>query len=46
MAIGPLEGDVDHAFETAREAFAAVGGTTLSLACQPTGNARFTSGRR
>jgi pyridoxal phosphate enzyme (YggS family) len=31
MAIGPLEGDVDHAFETAREAFAAVGGTTLSL---------------
>jgi len=31
MAIGPLEGDVDQAFETAREAFAAVGGTTLSL---------------
>ncbi|HEY5349886.1 MAG TPA: YggS family pyridoxal phosphate-dependent enzyme [Candidatus Lustribacter sp.] len=31
MAIGPLEGDVDHAFATAREAFAAVGGTTLSL---------------
>ena len=31
MAIGPLEGDVDHAFETAREAFAVVGGTTLSL---------------
>jgi pyridoxal phosphate enzyme (YggS family) len=31
MAIGPLEGDVDQAFETAREAFAAVGGTTFSL---------------
>jgi pyridoxal phosphate enzyme (YggS family) len=31
MAIGPLEGDVDQAFETAREAFAAVGGSTLSL---------------
>jgi pyridoxal phosphate enzyme (YggS family) len=31
MAIGPLEGDVDRAFATAREAFEAVGGTTLSL---------------
>jgi hypothetical protein len=31
MAIGPLEGDVDAAFALAREAFAAVGGTTLSL---------------
>jgi hypothetical protein len=31
MAIGPLEGDVDRAFATAAEAFAAVGGTTLSL---------------
>jgi hypothetical protein len=31
MAIGPLEGDVDEAFEAARDAFAAVGGTTLSL---------------
>jgi pyridoxal phosphate enzyme (YggS family) len=31
MAIGPLEGDVDRAFATARETFAAVGGSTLSL---------------
>jgi PLP dependent protein len=31
MAIGPLEGDVDSAFALAREAFATVGGTTLSL---------------
>ena len=31
MAIGPLEGSVDAAFELAREAFAAVGGSTLSL---------------
>ena len=31
MAIGPLEGDVDAAFATAREAFAAVGGTMFSL---------------
>jgi pyridoxal phosphate enzyme (YggS family) len=31
MAIGPLEGDVDAAFARARETFAAVGGTTLSL---------------
>jgi pyridoxal phosphate enzyme (YggS family) len=31
MAIGPLEGDVDGAFALAREAFTAVGGTTLSL---------------
>ena len=31
MAIGPLEGDVDSAFALARDAFAAVGGTTLSL---------------
>jgi pyridoxal phosphate enzyme (YggS family) len=31
MAIGPLDGDVDAAFETARTAFEAVGGTTLSL---------------
>ncbi len=31
MAIGPLEGDVDAAFATARTAFEAVGGTTLSL---------------
>lgn len=31
MAIGPLEGDVDRAFATAAEAFAAVGGSTLSL---------------
>ena len=31
MAIGPLEGDVDAAFETARETFERVGGTTLSL---------------
>jgi pyridoxal phosphate enzyme (YggS family) len=31
MAIGPLEGDVDAAFARAAEAFAAVGGATLSL---------------
>lgn len=31
MAIGPLEGDVDPAFERARLAFECVGGTTLSL---------------
>lgn len=31
MAIGPLEGDVDAAFETARATFERVGGTTLSL---------------
>lgn len=31
MAIGPLEGDVETAFATAREAFERVGGTTLSL---------------
>jgi pyridoxal phosphate enzyme (YggS family) len=31
MAIGPLEGSVDDAFATAHEAFAAVGGSTLSL---------------
>jgi pyridoxal phosphate enzyme (YggS family) len=31
MAIGPLEGDVEHAFATAHEAFQAVGGTTFSL---------------
>ncbi|HEY0614350.1 MAG TPA: YggS family pyridoxal phosphate-dependent enzyme [Candidatus Elarobacter sp.] len=31
MAIGPLEGDVDAAFATAREAFEGVGGSTLSL---------------
>jgi pyridoxal phosphate enzyme (YggS family) len=31
MAIGPLEGDVEGAFATARETFARVGGTTLSL---------------
>ena len=31
MAIGPLEGDVDRAFATAAEAFATVGGATLSL---------------
>lgn len=31
MAIGPLEGDVDSAFALAQEAFAEVGGTTLSL---------------
>ncbi|HEV8022896.1 MAG TPA: YggS family pyridoxal phosphate-dependent enzyme [Candidatus Lustribacter sp.] len=31
MAIGPLEGDVDAAFALARDAFAAVGGSTLSL---------------
>ncbi|HEV3089578.1 MAG TPA: YggS family pyridoxal phosphate-dependent enzyme [Candidatus Elarobacter sp.] len=31
MAIGPLEGDVDAAFETARETFERVGGSTLSL---------------
>jgi pyridoxal phosphate enzyme (YggS family) len=31
MAIGPLEGDVDAAFATAREAFERVGGSTLSL---------------
>jgi pyridoxal phosphate enzyme (YggS family) len=31
MAIGPLEGDIDGAFETARETFATVGGSTLSL---------------
>jgi pyridoxal phosphate enzyme (YggS family) len=31
MAIGPLDGDVDRAFATARDAFHAVGGTTLSL---------------
>jgi pyridoxal phosphate enzyme (YggS family) len=31
MAIGPLEGDIDAAFATAHEAFAAVGGSTLSL---------------
>jgi PLP dependent protein len=31
MAIGPLDGDVDAAFETARETFERVGGTTLSI---------------
>jgi PLP dependent protein len=31
MAIGPLEGDVDAAFESARATFERVGGTTLSL---------------
>jgi pyridoxal phosphate enzyme (YggS family) len=31
MAIGPLEGDVEGAFETARATFERVGGTTLSL---------------
>jgi uncharacterized pyridoxal phosphate-containing UPF0001 family protein len=31
MAIGPLEGDVDASFETARATFERVGGTTLSL---------------
>ena len=31
MAIGPLQGDVDAAFATARETFERVGGTTLSL---------------
>jgi pyridoxal phosphate enzyme (YggS family) len=31
MAIGPLEGDVEAAFATARETFAEVGGSTLSL---------------
>jgi pyridoxal phosphate enzyme (YggS family) len=31
MAIGPLEGSVDAAFAAARAAFAAVGGSTLSL---------------
>jgi hypothetical protein len=31
MAIGPLDGDVDAAFATARDAFARVGGSTLSL---------------
>ncbi|MEA2718341.1 MAG: dependent protein [Candidatus Eremiobacteraeota bacterium] len=31
MAIGPLQGDVDAAFATARAAFERVGGTTLSL---------------
>ena len=31
MAIGPLEGDVEGAFAAARDAFGAVGGTTLSL---------------
>jgi pyridoxal phosphate enzyme (YggS family) len=31
MAIGPLEGDVDRAFAAAHDAFAAVGGATLSL---------------
>ena len=31
MAIGPLDGDVDAAFATARDAFDRVGGSTLSL---------------
>jgi hypothetical protein len=31
MAIGPLEGDVDAAFETARRTFERVGGSTLSM---------------
>ena len=31
MAIGPLEGDVDAAFATARATFERIGGTTLSL---------------
>jgi pyridoxal phosphate enzyme (YggS family) len=31
MAIGPLEGDVDESFALARETFARVGGSTLSL---------------
>ena len=31
MAIGPLEGDVEGAFAAARDAFAQVGGSTLSL---------------
>jgi pyridoxal phosphate enzyme (YggS family) len=31
MAIGPLDGDVDRAFAVARDAFDAIGGSTLSL---------------
>ncbi|GAC1581238.1 MAG: YggS family pyridoxal phosphate-dependent enzyme [Candidatus Elarobacter sp.] len=31
MAIGPVDGDVDAAFATAREAFDRIGGSTLSL---------------
>ncbi|MDB5028070.1 MAG: alanine racemase domain protein [Candidatus Eremiobacteraeota bacterium] len=31
MAIGPLQGDVDAAFATARETFERVGGSTLSM---------------
>ena len=31
MAIGPLEGDVDAAFERARQTFERVGGSTLSI---------------
>jgi PLP dependent protein len=31
MAIGPLDGDVDAAFETARQTFERVGGSTLSI---------------
>jgi pyridoxal phosphate enzyme (YggS family) len=31
MAIGPLDGDIDAAFATARETFEAIGGSTLSL---------------
>jgi pyridoxal phosphate enzyme (YggS family) len=31
MAIGPLDGDVERAFETAQAAFEGVGGSTLSL---------------
>lgn len=31
MAIGPVQGDVEAAFATARDAFERVGGTTLSL---------------
>jgi pyridoxal phosphate enzyme (YggS family) len=31
MAIGPLEGDIEAAFATARETFEAIGGSTLSL---------------
>jgi pyridoxal phosphate enzyme (YggS family) len=31
MAIGPLDGEIDAAFATARETFEAIGGSTLSL---------------
>ena len=44
MAIGPLEGDAGAAFATARDVFAAVGGTTFSLGMSADGNRAITHG--